>query len=108
MGELRRNLIDADLSHLLDRTEGFLYCTDSASRNLRNLGEAALVELQSVGDASSEVGFSVISRRAQKADQQRLAEISQAIHDGRRLRINARELGRLATLIDTYQTELRR
>ena len=107
-GELRRNLIDADLSHLLDRTEGFLYCTDSASRNLRNLGEAALVELQSVGDASSELGFSVISRRAQKADQQRLAEISQAIHDGRRLRINARELGRLATLIDTYQTELRR
>ena len=107
-GELRRDRIDYDLSYFLDRTEGFFYCTDSASRNRSNLGEAALVELQSVGDDSSVVSFSVISLRAQNADQQRLGNITQAINEGRQLRINAREVGRLATLIDTYQTELRR
>ena len=107
-GELRRDLIDYELPSFLDRSEGLLYCADSTSRNRGHLGEAALVELQSVGDGSSETSFSVISRRAQKADQQQLAGISQAIHDGRRIPVNARELGRLATLIDTYQTELRR
>ena len=107
-GELRRDLIDADLSHFLDRAEGFLYCADIASGNRNNLGEAALVELQNVGDGSSEIGFSVISRRAQNADRRQIPQIYQAINDGRQTRINAKELGRLATLIDTYQTELRR
>ena len=107
-GELRRERIDYELSYFLARIEGFLYCIDSASRNRTHLGEEALGELQSVGNDSPETSFSVISRRAQKADQQQLADISQAIHDGRQMRINARELGRLATLIDTYQTELRR
>ena len=107
-GELRRDQIDYDLSYFLDRTEGFLYCADSASRNRSNLGEEALVELQSVGNGSSGISFSVISRRAQSADQRRLDEIRQGIDHGRQLGINARELGRLATLIDTHQTELRR
>ena len=107
-GELRRDLIDADLSSFLDRTEGFLYCADSASRNRRNLGEEALVELQSVGDESSGISFSVISRRAQSVGQRRLDEICLAISDGRELQIDAKRLGELATLIDTYQTQLRR
>ena len=107
-GKLRRDLIDYDLSVFLDRSEGFLYCADSVSRNRGKLGEAALVELQSVGDGSSEISFSVISQRAQNADQRQVSQIYQAINDGRQMRINARELGRLATLIDTYQTELRR
>ena len=107
-GELRRDLIDNELPLFLDLSEGFLYCADSASRNRENLGEAALVELQSVWDGSSGISFSVISRRAQNADQQQVSQIHQAINDGRQMRINARELGRLATLIDTYQTELRR
>ena len=107
-GELRRDLIDADLSFFLDRAEGLLYCADSASRNRNNLGEAALTELQNVRDGSSEISFSVISRRAQNADQRQISQIYQAIDDGRRIPVNARELGRLATLIDTYQTELRR
>ena len=107
-GELRRDLIDADVSDFLDRTEGFLYCADSASRNQRNLGEAALTELQSVADGSSGINFSIISQRVQNADQRQLGRIYQAIDDGRQIPVNARELGRLATLIDTYQTELRR
>ena len=107
-GELTRDLIDADLSFFLDRTEGFLYCADSVSGNRRNPGAAALIELQNVGDGSSEISFSVISQRAQNADQQQIPQICQAVNDGRRMQVNARELGRLATFIDTYQTELRR
>ena len=107
-GELRRDLIDEDLSFSLDWSEGLLYCADSTSRNRRNLGETALTELQRVRDGSSENSFSVISRRAQSADQRHLDQICQAIDAGRQMRVNARELGRLATLIDTYQTELRR
>ena len=107
-GELRRDLMDEDLSRSLDQSEGYLYCADSASRNRNNLGEAALAELQRVGDGSAESSFSVISRRAQSAHQQQLQRITQAIADGRQIYVDAKELGRLATLIDTYQTQLRR
>ena len=107
-GELRRDLIDNDLSHYLDRSEGFLYCADSASRNPSNLGDAALTELQRVGDDTSGISFSVISRRAQSADQRQLDQICKAIDEGRQLYIDAKRLGELATLINTYQTQLRR
>ena len=107
-GELRRDLMDEELSRLLDRSEGFLYCADSASISRTNLGEAALTELQRVRDSSSENSFSVISRRAQSASQPQLDRICRAIDDGRQLYIDAKELGKLASLIDTYQTQLRR
>ena len=107
-GELRRDRIDNDLSNFLDRAEGFLYCADSASTNRRNLGEAALTELQIVEGGSSGNSFSVISRRAQSADQRQLDQIRQAINDGRQLYIDAKKLGESVTLIDTYQTQLRR
>ena len=107
-GELRRDLIDDDFSVYLDRSEGFLYCADSASKNRSNLGDAALAELQRVEGGSSEISFSVISRRAQSADQRQLERLRQAIDNGRQLYIDAKKFGELATLIDTYQTQLRR
>ena len=106
-GELRHDLIDNDLSYSLDRSEGFLYCADSLNVRRSDPGEAALTELQRVGGDSSDISFSVISKRAQNADQRQLDRICQAIDDGRGY-IDAKRLGELATLIDTYQTELRR
>ena len=107
-GEVRQDLSDRDLSFILDRIEGFLYCADSANSESQERGEKALAELTQVSDDSSGAGFLVISRRAQDADQLQISQIQQAILDGRDLPINGKVLGNLATLIDTYQTELRR
>ena len=107
-GELRRGLIDQDLSIYLDWSEGFLYCTDSANSGLGKMGEAALTELREVQKGSSQTGFSVISQRAQSADQYQLPNIIQAIDYGSQVPITAQKLRGLAALIDTYQPELRR
>ena len=47
-GELRRNLIDEDLTRYLDRSEGFLYCADMANRDDGMRGEDAHTELLSL------------------------------------------------------------
>ena len=106
--ELRRGMIDEDLSYYLDQSEGFLYCADDGSSALQARGEIALTELGQVSDGSTGMAFQVISRRAQNADEQHIYEIRQAIVNARRLRIDDKVLGNLASLIDTYQAQLRR
>ena len=112
--EVRQDLMDAELSRYLDRSEGFLYCADSANQANQESGETALSELREVANLGQvfetppPATYSVISRRAQNTDQRQAKRIEQAIHDGRDLYIDGGVLGNLATLIDTYQTELRR
>ena len=106
--ESRQDVIDVGLSQNLDRTEGFLYCADNSNRASQESGETALAELRQALGGSSETTFTVISRRARSVDQSQFRRIEQAIHDGRSLFMDGRVIGYLATLIDTYQTELRR
>ena len=114
--ECRRELVDNELSRYLDRSEGFLYCADNNNHtNQVEVGEAALTELKRVSDlnqlfdnVSRPSGYSVISRRARVANQWQVSRISQAISDGRQFYIDGKVLGNLATLIDTYQSQLRR
>ncbi len=107
-GTVREDLSDRDLSAILNRIEGFLYCADSTNSEYGERGAIALAELNQVPDDGSRKEFLVISRRAQKADQGQLDLIREAIGHGRELRIDGNVLGNLAALIDTYQTELRR
>ena len=106
--ELRRDLIDVDLVRHLDRSEGFLYCADQTNREDQPRGQAAVDELSQTSSVELLPGSSVISARAQKADQRQRDRILQAIADGRELYIDSRVFSNLATLIDTYQTQLRR
>ena len=107
-GELRRDLIDEDLTRYLDRSEGFLYCADRSNREDQIGGQTAADELSQTPDAELLSGYSVISDRAQKADRQQRDRIRQAIADGWQLNIDGRVFSNLAALIDTYQTQLRR
>ena len=105
--ESGRTLVDAVLSRHLDRIEGFLYCADNANSASQMGGQTALAELQHALGGSPG-SFLVISRRAQNADQRQLSRIYQAVIDGREIGVNGAVLGNLATLIDAYQTNLRR
>ena len=106
--EARQDLVDEALSRYLDRSEGFLYCADNANRASQERGETALAELRQALRGSSEIAFTVISKRARSVDQRQFNRTEQAIYDGRDLFVDGRTIGYLATLIDTYQTELRR
>ena len=106
-GTLREDLSDRDLSAILDRIEGFLYCADSDNSEYGERGAIALAELVRVSDDASGMDFLVISRRARNANQRQLDQIREAIGHGRELRIDGNVLGNLAALIDTYQTGLR-
>ena len=106
--ELRPSMIDEELSRYLDRSEGFLYCADNHNRASQPSGEIALATLGHVPDGSSVTSdHRVLSERAQNADQQQRDRICQAILDGRQLRIDGKIFGHLATLIDTYQRQMR-
>ena len=107
-GELRRDLIDEDLTLYLDRSEGFLYCADIANRADGMRGEDAHTELLGLSQGNVEFGFQVISRRAQNANPEQLSRMRQAIEDGHSLEITSKVFGHLAELIDTYQMQLRR
>ncbi len=109
-GELRRDQSDEELTALLDRSEGFLYCADMSNQEDQNRprGQAAVDELSQTQDVPLLTGSSVISNRAQKAGQWQRDSILRAIHDGRQLYIDGRVFSNLAALIDTYQTQLRR
>ena len=109
--ELRGDLTDDVLTRYLDRSEGFLYCADQANRDSQAgsfSGQAALEALNSGVTTMPGAGNSVLSRRALRADQIQRGRILRAIHDGRLLEIDQRVLGHVASLIDTYQTQLRR
>ena len=106
--ELRRDLMDGDLSRYLDRSEGFLYCADRENRDDQQGGENAHTELSSLSRGDVEFGFQVISRRAQNANPEQLSRMIQAISDGRSLRIDGKVFSNLASLIDMYQDQLRR
>ncbi len=103
--ESRRDLVDEDLSMNLDRIEGLLYCADQSDT------DDAETELTQISEEPSD--FRVISRRAQKADRDQRERITAGIvygmpGIGMRIGIDRNTLGRLASLIDTYQTEVRR
>ena len=106
--ELRRDLMDGDLSRYLDRSEGFLYCADRENRDDQQGGENAHTELSRLSRGDVEFGFQVISRRAQNANPEQLSRMIQAISDGRSLRIDGKVFSNLASLIDMYQDQLRR
>ena len=101
-GELRQYLVDDNLTRYLDRSEGFLYCTDLANPRDRVVGQAALDRLSPGAIAIPGGTSSVISGRALRADQEQRDRMIQAIYDGRWVGLNHRVLAHLATLVDTY------
>ena len=105
---IRMDSSHGDLSSYLDRFEGFLYCAQDTANSGPERGYNALEELRQVFNATSGTQFLVISRRAQNANQYKLARIEGAILDGRLMALDDRSLGRLAALIDTYQADVRR
>ena len=106
--ELKPGPMDERLHRDLDRCEAFLYCADNSNHHSQAAGESALSEIQQRLEGYVGVDFRVISSRAQNADSQRLQRMAQTITDGRSIGIDAGVLGYLATLIDAYQTQLRR
>ena len=101
-------LVDENVSSILDRIEGFLYCAETADLDGEASRERVLAELKNVQQGKSESSFQIISRRAQNSNQRQLERIIQAVVDGRRLYISKAVFGQLAELIDTYQSDLRR
>ena len=106
--DIGQTSLDEDLFHDLCRMEGFLYCADSMNSYSEPSGEKALGELTRVSHGETDVPFKIISRRAQSAEGWPLSLMIQAIQDGRNLGINRKVFSRLASLVDMYQTELRR
>ena len=106
--ELRRDLMDEGLSRHLDRSEGFLYCADSENREDQPSGQAAMDELERMTEDVPSLDYFVVSQRAQNADPQQRSRIYQAISDGRSFSIDGKVFSNLASLIDTYQDQLRR
>ena len=107
-GELRQNLVDENVNSYLDRGEGFLYCTDLTNTIDRVAGKAAMDALSQETIRMPGAANGVLSRRALGADQEQRERILQGIRDGRRVAINRRVLGHVASFIDTYRTQLRR
>ena len=107
-GELRQDLVDDNLTRYLDRSEGFLYCTDLANPRDRVVGQAALERLSPGAIPTPGETSGVVSGRALRADQEQRDRLTRAIYDGRWVGLNHRVLAHLATLVDTYQTQLRR
>lgn len=105
--ESKRTMIDGELSLYLDRSEGFLYCADDTLRGPEGGGQAAYAELERMRDGNFESDFRVISQRARNADLSQLKLIATAISDARLSNVDGKVLGTLATLIDTYQEQLR-
>ncbi len=106
--EFRAYLIDDTLIQMIDRSEGFLYCSDRNNRRDQSSGEQAMTELEKDSSFSAGLSHSFLSRRAQNADSEQRRRIIRAIIDGRKLGIDRGMFQRLAALIDTYQTQLRR
>ena len=104
----RRTSTDEALSRHLDRIEGFLYCADITNRDDQRRGENARTELLKLSQGDVELGFQIVSRRAQSADPEHYSRIIQAIEDGNRLGITGDTFGHVAALIDTYPMQLRR
>ena len=99
-----------NISSVLDRFEGFLYCAQDTTNVGPERGRNALAELRQVANSTSGTHgsqFSVISQRSQNADRYQIAQIERAVLDGRLMGLDQRSLGRLAALIDTYQSEVR-
>ena len=107
--ELRQDLVDDGLISCLDRIEGFLYCADRSNTNDQQPGENAYTELLALSQGDVEFGFNTISRRVRNADPHRYGRIMTAIEDGRHryVRISSDVFGHLASLIDTYQADMR-
>ena len=97
-----------EYNEALDHAEGFLYCADNTNRGLRVAGESALKELRLPLDSGTNSTWSVISRRAQAADQDQRDRIVSAVVDGQFLGVDGTSFSRLATLIDTCRVERRR
>ncbi len=91
----------------LDRIEGFLHCAEHASSNSNEAVQDVLTELQSLVEGRVAKPLKFVSTRAQTADEKQYSRIRQATVDGLQLNIDQRALGYLATLIDTYQGQLR-
>ena len=104
----RRDLVTPDLTHQLDRIEGFLYCADGVNRHGEMNGMKAFTELRGLSPEDGELNFQVISQRAQNASEQQKERIRWAIQDGNMLPITNKVFGDLAKLIDIHQEALRR
>ena len=100
-GAIGAAALDNVLVPYLDTIEGFLYCAEYSRDWRHESGQAALEELERIFNPSSNASFSVISQRAQNADQNRIRGIVGAIRQGRELSIDGSSLGKLASLIDT-------
>ena len=107
-GELKADLITPTLARYLDRSEGFLYCYDMENQQNQPRGEAALSELQREINYLAGTEYFVISNRAQNATEEQRNRIITAINDASFHETNQRGLANLASLIDTYQKDLRR
>ena len=103
----RRN--HGNLETNLDRIEGFLYCAEhprpDSYEDHRGLVELELEKLTE-GVVAPEVNF--LSARAKSAGRDQAQRIWQAVREGSQKGIDHATFGDLATLIDTYQAELRR
>ena len=109
-GAVRSAPMYESISSVLDRVEGFLYCAQDTTNVGPERGHNALAELRQVANTTSDTNgsqFSVISQRSQNADRYQIAQIERAVLDGRLMGLDQRSLGRLAALIDTYQSEVR-
>ena len=109
-GALREDLVDEDLIRYLDRIEGFLYCADRSSSLPDATAISVFGELRNVRDNPLAGDYRIVSRRAQRADQNQVNRIIVALEDGkaRSMNIDAKVFGKLAVLIDIYQPILRR
>ena len=105
-GAIGAAALDNVLVPYLDTIEGFLYCAEYSRDWRHESGQAALEELERMFNPSSSTSFSVISQRAQNADQDRIRGIVGAIRKGRELSIDGSSLGNLASLIDTFQADV--
>ena len=108
VGELKRTDFDPEVLRHLDRTEGFLYCADTASGAPKISSDIAINELLSVSRDETVTPFQVLSKRVRNPYQGQLERIMQAIEDGRQLGIDGKVFADLASLIDTYQPILKR
>ena len=106
--DIGQRLLEQELFNDLCRIEGFLYCTDSTNTLSEENGEKARVELTRVLNGQMDKPFNIISRRAQSAEKWPLSLIVQAIQDGRKMGVTRKVFSNLASLVDLYQTELRR
>ena len=95
------------LAGSLNRIEGFLHCAEKASPSSYEAINNVLDGIQRVVEGGATVPPPYLSARGQQADSSGKRQIWQAIVDGLQLGMYQGALGRLATLIDTDQNQLR-